>query len=86
MTEKDILNLGFVKQFSFDTIDGEPEYYYYIKKFTDGLEFITNDSNELVDDNWFIEFFNTDKPVRYYDLKDVLNLFNIIKKGLQNDK
>ena len=86
MTEKDILNLGFEKKFSLDTIDGEPDYYYYTKEFTNGLEFISNASDELVNDNWFIEIFNTENLVRYYDVEDVLNLFSLIIKGLQNGK
>ena len=31
MTEKELLDLGFVKEFSLDTIDDQPEYYYYTR-------------------------------------------------------
>jgi hypothetical protein len=81
MTEKELLELGFVKEFSLGTIDDQPEYYYYTKDFTDGLSFISNASDEL-DGEWFVEFFNTEIPVRYYEPEKVKLLFRLIEYGL----
>ncbi len=82
MTEKELLELGFVKEFSLDTIDDQPEYYYYTKDFTNGLTFITNASDELGDGEWYVEFFNTEIPVRYCEYDKVKSLFELIEDGL----
>ena len=80
--EKDFEELGFEKEVSWDLIDGEPEFYYYIKDITKGLTFITNTDDESRDDGWYVEFFNTDIPVRYYDLDTVKNLFKLIEDNI----
>ena len=85
MTEKEILKLGFVKEFSSDTVDNQPEYYYYTKDFTNGLTFITNASDEVTIKGWYIEFFNTEIPIRYYKHQDVRDLFDLIEKGLRHE-
>ena len=86
MVEMDLIKLGFEKEFSLDTIDGKPEYYYYAKDITDGLTFITNTDEEVKDGQWFVEFFNTEVPVRYYNYQDVRDLFDLIEKGLRYGK
>ena len=86
MVEMDLIKLGFEKEFSLDTIDGKPEYYYYTKDITDGLTFITNTDEEVKDGEWFVEFFNTEVPVRYYNYQDVRDLFDLIEKGLRYGK
>lgn len=82
MTEKELLKLGFVKEFSLDTIDDQPEYYYYAKDYTSGLSFISNASYEIVDGEWYVEFFETEIPVRYYEYDKVKSLFELIEDGL----
>jgi len=82
MTEKDLLDLGFQKENSSDTIDNVPAFYYYVKDITNGLSFISNDNKETDNDNWFIEFFNTETPIRYYDLSTIKELFSLIEKGI----
>jgi len=83
MTEKELLELGFVKEFSLGNIDDQPEYYYYIKDFTDGLSFISNASDEISDSRgWYVEFFNTEIPVRYCEYDKVKSLFELIEDGL----
>ena len=59
----------------------EPEFYYYIKEITKGLTFITNTDDEARDDGWYVEFFDIDIPVRYYDYDKVKSLFDLIKDG-----
>lgn len=81
MTEKELIELGFEKQFSLDSIGEKPEFYYYTKDFTNGLTFITNASDELLDGEWYIEFFNTEIPVRYCEYEKVKSLFELIEDG-----
>jgi len=85
MTEKEILDLGFTKEFFIDTIDDQPEHYYYTKDFTNGLTFITNASDEVTK-GWYVEFFNTEIPVRYYKHQDARDLFDLIEKGLRHGR
>jgi len=85
MTEKQILELGFDKDFFIDTIENQQEHYYYTKDFTNGLTFITNASDEATAKEWYVEFFNTEIPVRYYKHQDVRDLFDLIEKGLRHE-
>jgi hypothetical protein len=87
MTEKELLDLGFVKENSSDTIDGVAEFYYYIKDITNGLSFISGCSDDIDDDDdWYIEFFDTEIPIRYYEYSTVKELFILIEKGINNTK
>ena len=82
MLEKDLIELGFEKEISQDLINGEPEFYYYVKEITNGLTFITNANNEIGDDGWYVEFFNTEIPVRYYEHCTVKTLIELIEGGI----
>ena len=86
MKERDLIKLGFEKEASLELINGEPEFYYYVKEITKGLTFITNTDDEVIDDGWHVEFFNTEIPVRYYNHQDVRDLFDLIEKGLRYRK
>tara|TARA_R110002051_G_C8352546_1_gene440386 strand:- start:84 stop:350 length:267 start_codon:yes stop_codon:yes gene_type:complete len=86
MTEKELLDLGFVKENSSDTSDGVAEFYYYIKDITNGLSFISGCSDDIDDDDWYIEFFNTEIPIRYYEYSTVKELFILIEKGINKPK
>ncbi len=81
MTEEQLLGLGFEKEDSVDTVDGKAEYYYYIKDITRGLTFISNASDEVVDGEWSIEFFDTEIPVRYCEFDRVKSLIELLETG-----
>ena len=80
MKEKDLIKLGFEKEI--DESDAANPFYYYILDVTPGLTFISNASDEVDGDNWFVEFFDTEIPVRYHEYKRVKSLFAIISLGL----
>lgn len=81
MTEKELQILGFTKVgVTAEESGGEP-YHYYIYEFTKGLEFISTDSDSVVDDKWWVEFFNTEIPVRFYDMMEVQKLISIFEKA-----
>jgi len=82
MSEKELLELGFTKEFSTDIIEDEPDYYYYVKEITNGLTFITNGNSEMEGGDWYVEFFNTEIPVRYYEYSIVKALFMLIEEGI----
>ena len=81
MTEDQLLGLGFEKEYSVDTVDGQPEYYYFIKDITRGLTFITNASDEVVYGEWYVEFFDTEIPVRYCEFDRVKSLIELLETG-----
>jgi hypothetical protein len=81
MTEKNIQLLGFTKRKVSAEESGYKPYHYYIYEFTKGLEFISQDSDSVENDNWYIEFFNTEIPIRFYDMVDIKTLINIFEKA-----
>jgi hypothetical protein len=81
MTEKEIQLLGFKKINVSAEESGSEPYHYYIYEFTKGLEFITQDSDSAEDDNWYVEFFNTEIPIRFYDMMNVQTLISTFEKA-----
>jgi hypothetical protein len=81
MTEKDIQLLGFTKRYVSEEESGEKPYHYYIYEFTKGLEFITPDNESIKKDNWYVEFFNTEIPIRFYNFIDVKALIDTFEKA-----
>ena len=86
MNEEELLDLGFAKEASSDRIDGVAEFYYYVKDITNGLSFISGCSDEIDAKGWYIEFFNTETPIRYYEYSTVKELFILIEKGINKPK
>ena len=86
MSEKELLELGFTKEFGDDVIEDEPDFYYYVKEITNGLTFITNDNNEMEGKEWYVEFFDTEIPIRYYESSTVKMLFMLIEEGITKNK
>tara|TARA_B110000211_G_C13743515_1_gene405607 strand:+ start:215 stop:475 length:261 start_codon:yes stop_codon:yes gene_type:complete len=86
MSEKELLELGFTKEYSSDIIDDDPDFYYYVKEICDGLTFITNSNDEMEGKEWYVEFFNTEVPIRYYEYTIVKMLFTLIEEGISKTK
>jgi len=86
MTEKDLLELGFVKEDPLEFVDDEPDFYYYVKEITNGLTFITNSNDEMEGQDWYVEFFDTEVPIRYYDYSTVKMLFMLIEEGITKNE
>ena len=82
MTERELLQLGFTKEFGDDVIEEEPGFYYYVKEITNGLTFITNGNDEMEGQDWYVEFFDTEVPIRYYEYATVKMLFMLIEEGI----
>ena len=80
MSEKELLQLGFTKEYGLEI--NEPDYYYYIKEICDGLTFITNGNDEMEGKEWYVEFFDTEVPIRYYEASTVVMLFALIEEGI----
>ena len=80
MTEREIILLG-LKSEEIKEHD-EDESYYYVLDIVDGLTLITPTNEEIKDGNWYVELFNTDPFVRFYDFGVVQGLINTITNGI----
>jgi hypothetical protein len=82
MTERELEILRFEKVEVPIEESGDKPYYYYTHDVVRGLSLISNGSDEVEDGEWFVEFFNTDVPVRFNDMAQVLGLINILNKAI----
>jgi hypothetical protein len=80
MTEREIILLG-LKSEEIKEHD-EDDSYYYVLDIVDGLTFITPTNDEIKDGDWYVEFFNTDTLVRFYDFEEVQILINKLTKAI----
>ncbi len=76
MTEREIQLLGFQKEEMKE--HEEDESYYYALDIVDGLAFITRSNDEIKDDNWYVEVFNTDPAIRFTEFGEVQALINLL--------
>ena len=74
MTEKELTLLGFkreeVKEYDTD------ETYYYVIDIVDGITFITPTNEEIKNNEWYVEFFNTNQSIRFTEFGEVQGLIN----------
>lgn len=73
MKEQDLVDLGFTKEFS-------DNFYYYTYDFERGFSLITQANDEVVDNNWVVEVFET-STIRFTDKKPIKELIKIINKA-----
>jgi hypothetical protein len=76
MTEREIQLLGFQKEEMKE--HEEDESYYYALDIVDGLAFITRANEEIKNDNWYVEVFNTDPAIRFNEFGEVQALINLL--------
>jgi len=80
MTERELILLGFKSEEMGEHEDDET--YYYVLDIVDGITFITRTNDEIKDDEWYVEFFNTDPSVRFHDFKEVQLLINQLRNAI----
>ena len=86
MTERELEILRFEKVEISVEESGDKPYYYYTHDVVRGLSFISNSSDVVKGGEWFVEFFNTDVPVRFYEMGQVLSLINILTNAIIHEK
>ena len=84
MTERELEILRFDRVNVSEVESGGSAYHYYYYNVVGGLSFITNSSDEVVNDKWYVEIFNTDVPIRFFDMNQVLGLINTLNKAKVN--
>ena len=80
MTERELILLGF-KSEEIKEHD-EDDSYYYVLDIVDGLTFITPTNEEIKDDKWYVEIFNTDPQIRFTEFGEVQGLINQLTKAI----
>jgi hypothetical protein len=80
MTEKEVQLLGFQKE---NTIgDDQDDSYYYVLDVVDGLSFITQSNDDVKNNEWHVEIFNTDPYIRFHKFEEVQGLINKLTKAI----
>jgi len=77
MKEQDIIDLGFTKEITED-------FYYYVYDIARGFSLITQASDEVVDNKWVVEVFET-STIRFTDKESVETLIKTINKAKINE-
>jgi hypothetical protein len=80
MTEREIILLGFKSEEIKD--HDEDDTYYYALDIVDGLTFITPTNDEIKNDEWYVEIFNTDPIIRFKEFGEVQALLNQLTKAI----
>jgi hypothetical protein len=80
MTERELILLGF-KSEEIKEHD-EDDSYYYVLDIVDGLTFITPTNEEIKDNKWYVEVFNTDPQIRFTEFGEVQGLINQLTKAI----
>lgn len=74
MKEKDLEALGFEKEFTDDNS------HYYVCDVADCVTLITNEcSDEVIDGEWSVSFFDSEKSVRYSTSEQVENIIKAVQ-------
>ena len=83
MTEKELTLLGFKIELMGEY--DEDDSYYYVLDIVNGITFITPTNEEIKDDDWYVEFFNTDPSIRFHNFGEVQVLINQLTKAIVKD-
>ena len=73
MTEKEIQLLGFERH-------DDEDFYYYTYTVATGIDFISCSSDETESGEWYVEFFDTEPAIRFYDFAKMQMLLNLLER------
>ena len=77
MTENEILMLGFERQIE----DTEAFFYYYSLDIVEGISFITQADDEVVNGEWEAEIFDTYPAIKFKDAETLSKLIEILNQN-----
>lgn len=80
MTEREIILLGFKSQLINE--HDEDDSYYYVLDIVSGLTFITPTNEEIKNNEWYVEFFNTEPSIRFDNFGIVQGLINKLTSAI----
>jgi hypothetical protein len=80
MTEKELTLLGFkmeeIKEYD------EDKSYYYVLDIVDGLTLITPTNEEIKNNDWHVDFFDTEPLVRFKNFGELQALINQLTNAI----
>ena len=82
MTEKEIQLLGFSKR---EELEEPNPYYYYVYTVSHGVQFISNPNDELINNEWHVEFMDADPAIIFTKFEEVQSLINLLTKRKIHD-
>lgn len=85
MKERELEILRFEKVKVTAEESGVKSFYYYTYDVVNGISFISNSNDTVKGDKWYVEFFNTEIPVRFHEMGEVMSLINILTKAIVNE-
>lgn len=84
MKENNIIKLGFKKVNVTAEESGDKSFFYYVLDICNGLSFISNSNDEVINDNWYVELFNTEIPIQFTKYKQLKKIIKIINKCIKD--
>lgn len=83
MKENDLIDLGFERQD--EQSDPQDIYHYYTMDFAQGFSMISCASDEVdCSDNWYVDVFNTDVPVRFHDVQELVQFIGLAVSAMKD--
>ena len=80
MTEKELTLLGFKIELMGEY--DEDDSYYYVLDIVNGITFITPTNEEIKNDEWYVELFDTDPSIRFGSFGQVQGLINTLNSAI----
>ena len=74
MKEKDLIKLGFKKEV---VEPGDEQFYYYSLDIADGFSFLSCANDEVIDGNWFVDFFDSHPSIRFKSSSELSTMINL---------
>jgi hypothetical protein len=84
MSERELIILGF-NSVSMGEHD-EDESYYYALDVVNGLSFISSVNNEIKNDEWYVDVFNTEPAIRFSNFVKLQALLNVLNSAIVKEK
>jgi len=86
MTERELQKIGFKKEVVCPDESGMDNiYHYYTYDVVEGINLITPANDEIIDDSWYVEFFNTMPIIRFKIANELQTLINILNQHKEDD-
>lgn len=80
MTERELILLGFKSEEIRE--HDEDDSYYYVLDVVDGITFITPTNEEIKNNEWYVEIFNTDPSIRFTSFGELQGLINQLTNAI----
>ena len=80
MTERELILLGFKSEEIRE--HDEDDSYYYVLDIVNGITFITPTNEEIKNDEWYVELFDTDPSIRFDSFGQVQGLINTLNSAI----